>query len=983
MNLDGLFEEIKAECLPAVWSRGVALSRDHAVIEDARRENEIRLRVVIPNRPVSPTITLWPPPEGEADGEGDWFCDCGDRNDPCVHVAAAVVALKNGQLRVAEAPTAGGASESSAPPVAALPRVSYRLFRAGKRLRLERWVGERRLVGTLVGWLGGVQSGRIPGPLVAATRDDFAVDQALGVDPREELPSLQRLLEALHDLPGVTLDGAKIEVSSRALSLRARLEDSGAGFTICALRDETPSEVFENGAALCEGKLRPVRDPALTPEQRAWFGARFPAEDAARLVTEILPALEKAIPVEVASTRLPRVVTVEPRVVLRMEREGDALGVAAELVYGDPPVAEVREGKLVSLVSGLAPRRDLSGELTLAQRLRHELHLAPGVSVRLEGREAVEFARKASGWTVAGTGARAFEVRGKLEARMEFSGDAFSVAFGGASVDGSGGGADPARVFAAWHRGDDAVPLLGGGWAELPRDWLERYGASVEKLLAARDARGQVPALRQPELARLAEDAGFAPPASLATLRRRLEGLEEPPAFHPPADLRAELRTYQLSGARWLVFLRELGLGALLADDMGLGKTLQALCALKGRSLVVAPTSVVHAWAEQARAFRPGLRVAIYHGGARELDPAADLTLTTYGVLRLDQATLAAVEWDTLILDEAQTIKNPDSQAAVAARSLRARFRLALTGTPVENRLTDLWSQLEFLNPGLLGTREEFDERFAQPMSRGSAEAAAELRKLVRPFFLRRLKRDVAPELPPRTETTLRCELSASERAGYETVLASARTEVLAKLAEGGSVLAALEALLRLRQACCHPALVPGGVAETSSKLELLCELLEESIAEGHRSLVFSQWTSFLDLIEARLERAGIPRLRLDGSTRDREDVVRSFQSESGPPVLLISLKAGGVGLTLTAADHVFLLDPWWNPATEDQAADRAHRIGQEKPVLVHRLVADNSVEERVLELQERKRALAAAALDGSGAAAASLSREELLALLA
>jgi SNF2 family DNA or RNA helicase len=384
-------------------------------------------------------------------------------------------------------------------------------------------------------------------------------------------------------------------------------------------------------------------------------------------------------------------------------------------------------------------------------------------------------------------------------------------------------------------------------------------------------------------------------------------------------------------------------------------------------------------WEEETRRFRPALRIGLYHGPRRTLDPTANVTLTSYAILRLDADALAAVGWDAVVLDESQAIKNPTSQVARAAYALRAGFRLALTGTPVENRLDELWSQLHFTNPGLLGGRGDFDRLTARKVAEGDAEAAARLRERTRPFVLRRTKREVAPELPPRTEVVLHAVLSDPERLLYDTVRAATRAEVVEKLAAGASPLQVLEALLRLRQAACHPGLLPGHDAESSSKLELLLESLDECVAEGHKALVFSQWTSLLDRVEPLLGRAALRFTRLDGSTRDRGAVVADFQRDDGPPVLLISLRAGGTGLNLTAADHVFILDPWWNPAVEDQAADRAHRIGQDRPVMVYRLVAENTVEERVQALQRRKRELADAALAG---AAGALTRDDLLALL-
>jgi SNF2 family DNA or RNA helicase len=347
--------------------------------------------------------------------------------------------------------------------------------------------------------------------------------------------------------------------------------------------------------------------------------------------------------------------------------------------------------------------------------------------------------------------------------------------------------------------------------------------------------------------------------------------------------------------------------------------------------------------------------------------------VTSHALLRSDRDLLASVPWDTVVLDEGQAIRNPDTELARAAYALSARFRMSLTGTPIENRVVDLWSQFHFLNPGLLGGLSSFEERY------GSAGSLTRLRERIRPFFLRRLKREVAPELPPRTESTLVAELAPRERDLYDALRLAARREVVEKLQKGGSVLAALEALLRLRQAACHPALVPGQEATTSAKTEILLEALDVAAAEGHKSLVFSQWTSMLDLLEPKLRERGHHFARLDGSTKDRAAVVDRFLTDPEVPVFLVSLKAGGVGLNLTAADHVFLFDPWWNPAVEEQAFDRAHRIGQEKPVFVYRLVAADTVEERILDLQREKRALAELA---AGPASEGITRDDLLRLV-
>jgi len=754
-----------------------------------------------------------------------------------------------------------------------------------------------------------------------------------------------------------------------------------------ALEDDPEiSETFANGIARCGTMLRPVSEPKLTGRELHEFaaGRHFGPESWNDLVTEVLPSLRGRVALEVRTTRLPAIERIPPRIAIETRKDGATLTVLAVLVYGDPPQARVDGGKLVHL-QGALPLRDDRTEQREVRHLAARLGLAPGVPATVSGSEAVALVAKLSAWDgeVRGDGRESFVLAGPLVPSVRIADDggvdvAFAVASAGGRAKGS---ADPGRVLSAFRAGESLVALDGGGYAPLPLDWLSRYGASIADLLAARDEAGSLPKALLPDVARLCEELDQPPPAALAGLTALLTGFEGLPEPTLPADLAASLRPYQRVGVSWLQFLRGAGLGALLADDMGLGKTIQALCAVRGRTLVVAPTSVVHNWSDEIKRFRPGLSACVYHGAKRALDPSADVTITSYSLLRLDEELLATTAWDTLILDEAQMIKNPESQVAQAAYRLKAAWRVTLSGTPVENRLDELWSQMHFLNRGLLGGRRDFQDRTARPIAEGVDGSAARLRERIRPFVLRRLKQDVAPELPPRTDSILYCALSDAERRIYDAVRAATLQEVVAKLGEGGGVLAALEALLRLRQAACHSALVPGQIADTSAKVERLRESLETIRAEGHKALVFSQWTSFLDLIEPHLRAAAIGFTRLDGSTADRAGVVKQFQDADGPPVLLISLKAGGTGLNLTAADHVFLMDPWWNPAVEDQAADRAHRIGQDRPVMVYRLVAEETVEERILVLQDAKRGIADAAL-GDAARAASLTKDDLLALL-
>ena len=408
---------------------------------------------------------------------------------------------------------------------------------------------------------------------------------------------------------------------------------------------------------------------------------------------------------------------------------------------------------------------------------------------------------------------------------------------------------------------------------------------------------------------------------------------------------------------------------------MGLGKTVQVLAFLLGRknsgaaggkpSLLVVPRSLVFNWVAELERFTPQLTCHVSHGTSRaetfEKIREKDLVITTYGTLVRDALKLKEIPFDVLLLDEAQAIKNRGTQAAEACRSLTAGLHLALSGTPVENHLGELWSIFEFLNPGLLGKLPRISEYAGR--QKLPPEALAEVAQALRPLILRRKKSDVLKDLPPKTEQTLTCELGLEERKRYNELRRYYQASLKKKIAEVGiekSKIFVLEALLRLRQAACHPGLVDKKAKKLkSAKIELLLENLEQVLEEGHKALVFSQFTSLLDLVRQEIEARGWRYQYLDGATRDREARVQSFQTDPELRIFLISLKAGGVGLNLTAASYVFLLDPWWNPAVEAQAIDRTHRIGQEQPVFAYRIIAEDTVEEKILKLQDDKRALA------------------------
>lgn len=472
----------------------------------------------------------------------------------------------------------------------------------------------------------------------------------------------------------------------------------------------------------------------------------------------------------------------------------------------------------------------------------------------------------------------------------------------------------------------------------------------------------------------------------------------------PPVALNAELRPYQLQGLRWMQTLRELEVGGILGDDMGLGKTLQTLAHLltekqAGRldrpALVVVPTSLIPNWQDEAARFTPDLRVLTLHGPARQKHfgelAEYDLLLTTYALLPRDVERLAEQPLHALILDEAQNIKNAASKAAQAAGQLQARQRLCLSGTPLENNLGELWSLFHFLMPGWLGNVKEFNRTYRTPIEKhGDPLRLQHLIGRIRPFLLRRHKEEVAHELPPKTEILHWVELTPAQRDLYETVRLAMDRKVRDEIDRKGlarSQIIILEALLKLRQVCCDLRLVKGETARavrggSSGKLDSLLDMLQELLTEGRRVLLFSQFTSMLALIEESLQQRGIDYVQITGETRDRRTPVRRFQNGE-VPVFLISLKAGGTGLNLTAADTVIHYDPWWNPAVENQATDRAYRIGQDKPVFVYKLIARGTVEEKIQQLQARKAELAAGVLDGSGNADWTLEQSDIEALFA
>ena len=849
--------------------------------------------------------------------------------------------------------------------------------------------------------------------------------------PREQTPrQLWRALAALTGSTRVFADQSRaVPVSVRKVRPMLRVERGEQGFHLRVMLGPADIEPAVLLAAAPDGRHAVVLQAdhgrcllaLLEPETIALlkamanFPVALPAEGLAELVAR-LPRLQKSLDLHLPeSVRGERV---EPPVttVCRIEPLPDS-GLRLDMVVrpidngptfapgeGTPEVLYLRDG------FNLHAMRDLGAERERAVHLAKVLGLDDATAngdwrwdISDDG-VALDMLNKLRGlpdlavveWPE-GEVRVDHAVRGALKVQVKRRRDWFGLE-GGIEIDGAQ--VSLSDLLAAARAGKRYVKLSAHRFATIEDEMRERLVALDDVVFDNKGAI-EIGLLAAPVLADLVED-----PRQLdmvPAFRSVLGQIETARSENAPLPegLQATLRHYQDDGFKWLARLASWGLGACLADDMGLGKTVQALALLLrraslGPALVIAPTSVVANWAAECAKFAPGLAPRIYRGPGRaallEGVGPGTLLVTSYAIAVRDAETLGAISFSTLIIDEAQSVKNALTQRFRAIRDLQADFRLALTGTPIENHLGELWAIFRLVTPGLLGSWDQFRERFAVPIERHhDRKRQTGLARVVRPFLLRRTKAEVAPELPARTEMNQTIELGPVERRLYE----AARVEALESLAKSAASatgtgggddakqrIKILAALTRLRLLCCHPRLVVKDSQAGSAKLAALVELLTELRDEGHRALVFSQFTSFLDLARPMLANAGLRTLTLDGSTpaAEREERVRAFQAGTADAFLL-SLRAGGTGLNLTAATYVIHLDPWWNPAVEDQATDRAHRIGQERPVTVIRMVARATIEEAVLSLHEEKRKLAASILDGADVAAR-LDGEDLLDLI-
>ncbi|MFO0692956.1 MAG: SNF2-related protein [Polyangiales bacterium] len=769
-----------------------------------------------------------------------------------------------------------------------------------------------------------------------------------------------------------------------------------------------------------DGIARPVADsisPGILTRLRSSPGLVHSNADLPPLLSEFVPRIANMLGAELPDlSGVADLVDAQPKIVLRAN--GDIVGASVKLsvVYDDeefdiPPVGFAPPLAFLPPTSRSGRprvvRRDIGAEMAAVQQVMHH-----GFGVGESGEELVASGDSAIDFWTRGVAelpadweryvpddlAKVLVREERVQPRMRVASGVDWLSLD--MIFGAGGAVvSEDELRACLEHGRRIVKLSDGSYAPVDPDQVGDILTRMAEIEAGTGSLAKVPmsqAGRVQDLMRvIGEKADVASPVK--QLLGKLDDIGEIPSVPKPRSLKANLRPYQKEGFHWLAFIHELASGGVLADDMGLGKTLQTIALLawaRGKdkqklNLVVAPTSVVPNWAREVEKFAPSLKTVVWQGSDRQSLRAeledADVMITSYALMRRDEELLAELDFRYVILDEAQHIKNPLSQTARAAKRLKSERRLALTGTPIENRLSEIWSIFDFVAPGLLGSLKQFEDKVARPLERGDAEAAEKLRATIRPFILRRIKEDVVQDLPPKIEQEIIVPLADGQSTLYKQILEQIRKSVMSEVEKQGvqkAQIQILAALTRLRQVACDPRLVKleGGDFgdDESGKLGALREIVSEAVAGGHRVLVFSQFVEMLTLIRRALEADGVKYEYLDGSTQDRQARVDSFNEDTSFNVFLVSLKAGGTGLNLTGADTVVHFDPWWNPAVEDQATDRAHRIGQTKVVTVYRLIARGTVEEKILQLSEKKRELMSTVLTTDGSVLKGLTKQDV-----
>lgn len=974
MELDALYDEVREVCDRKAWARGLELARRKAV----RKVTDKKYVLVDPLKASDHEIEIDPV-------EIDWSCTCAGKWDPCEHTCAVLAALKvaaDGGPQILKYETNSYVLDYEL----VESRVGYlTLKRSLHKSNAEK--GDQDSVLPVKHSVLSMVSGRIEGPPVSAKSYDLEIDRVLVGDYGARLdgfisgPRAWKMLlphlEKVSRSQQLVVDGKPILVNSSEKAfniLEIQPQDKGVLLKL----SPNPSIVkqFKSGVCIYEGSsglelrfVAPADLPAsiMSELQRGRF---FNDSDKVELFSKLLPQLKERFKIVEKGIDTNAVYAQLGFCVRNQILGPQHLETSFHISYGDPVIAYLDGGRLVCL-GDQVPHRNLEREVEKRRDFEREHFLELSKVYRYSEEELFEWVSRISRlpFNFIGDSLDTLNVIGKSKVLTKLLDDDVEFSF---EIDEQAVAVDPQALIESYEKGSKFVKTE-KGYVEIKPDWLDEYHDLIRSLVV----RKKVPkaeGIEVLESIRIIEGFGYAPPKKLKAEKEKLFSKVDDRALD---TVQAELRPYQVEGVKWLVQLKNAKLGALLADDMGLGKTLQSLAVVSSRTLIICPTSLIFNWKNEIQNFRPDLSFSIYHGSTRELDLSADVVITTYGILRTDVDRLNNENWRCVIIDEAQVIKNPQSKAAQALWQLKSDFKLALTGTPIENHYKDLWSIFRFIAPGLLGELSYFNQHIVRPIQGQSLSALKSLRSRINPFVLRRSKKQVLSELPDKTELVNYCQLTEEQKHAYDNYLGDVKTKIVENDVKPIQI---FELILRLRQFACDPRLVNSDFKGGSGKLDLFKELIGEVTEENHKSLVFSQWTSFLDLIEVELDHLGIPYFRLDGSTKNREKVVSDYNECPSACVFLLSLKAGGVGLNLTSADHVFLMDPWWNPATERQAIDRAHRIGQKNPVMIHRLVGKDTIEEKVVKLQKIKEQMSDSVLENMESA--NLSKDDLLSLL-
>ena len=919
-----LFDEIKSMASPNIWNKAVGLARTSSVtLLKIESDEEITVRVELPSAATAVQVRLSPLQQL-------WECDSLSDDDPSLYVLITVIAVRNNYLKAETARW----------------KIGYFFRKDGDSLIIDRAFIHPDFPKRVIGIL---ETEMYKNPDYLVSRNDITLDRIIDFGKKIDAQLFCNTIPYLAESTDLFMDDRQVTLQSSPIEVGIVIEDHPKGYRIGQLLPLSASQaqyitpyLYQSGASLIG--IKSDRLPAMIRGNGTIMGHH----QAELLFNTMLPKLKDHFDVSINVSKIPKFLAAKPRLLVVADKRGsDGVWLSPHIVYGDPIVAEIKNNELSYKSSGYMIHRDIATEQRILGSLPLQLRGANSSAREFQGAEAVALIKLTKEHIADSRSIAHLIPKESLEPRFSEDLNQATLYFTG-KIDTKESTVSSTAVWNAYSDGYGVIKLKDGSWANLPGEWLNTIAARGADLLEALLCKSVTPSIATRLAPIIGGESTVQFPAQWKQFLNFLDGTLKVPACSLSDSVSAIVRPYQREGIQWAHTLRTLQVGGLMADDMGLGKTLQTLCVLPPKTLIIAPTSVLGSWLEQCKRFRPDFKVCLYHGTQRVFDEQADAYITSFTLVRSDQNILER-QWNAIVIDEAHTLKNPLSLTFAAVQSLNSKWRIALTGTPIENSLQDLWAQFSLLNPGLLPPYDTFRE---WPLEK--------IRSLTRPFILRRTKEEVAKDLPPKTEIILKCTLSDDERTTYDAILLATQRDLTTEDGVKLSALQILEALLRLRQACCHPGLIAENYLQKSSaKLDLLMESLTASLDSNHPALIFSQWVGLLNIVEARLIAQGISFTRLDGSTKDRQSIVNEFQSPDGPMVMLISLKAGGVGLTLTRAEHVYLLDPWWNPAVEEQAAARAHRIGQTNPVFVYKLIAENTIEEQVLEMQERKLALA------------------------